>query len=131
MKRRKLKQNSRRYRTNLMDFQKRIVKMLLKHAGAQSASEVPMVNTDKEKIKLLLGERWMCFDSITAKINKYILPSIPDDCETPQKKVSECYIGNRVMQNPGRLLKYSNQLKASAKQISLMMSSDWRGESVF
>lgn len=40
---------------NLMDFEKRIAKKVLKCAGAGSTSEDPIVNTQKGKIKFLLG----------------------------------------------------------------------------
>lgn len=40
---------------NLMDFEKRIAEKVLKCAGAGSKSEDPIVNTQKGKIKFLLG----------------------------------------------------------------------------
>ncbi|XP_062986271.1 little elongation complex subunit 1 [Elgaria multicarinata webbii] len=59
-------------------------KKVLKNAETQSERENPVANLDKEKIKLLLEELWMCIDGSTGKsqINKnYFLEAV----QNPQK----------------------------------------------
>ncbi|XP_066482274.1 little elongation complex subunit 1 isoform X2 [Tiliqua scincoides] len=64
-------------------------KKILKHAETQSEREIPVTHLDKEKIKLLLEELWMCIDNSTEKsqINKndYLLVNYHDYSRTHEK----------------------------------------------
>nr|XP_009663437.1 PREDICTED: uncharacterized protein KIAA0947 homolog isoform X1 [Struthio camelus australis] len=55
---------------------------IVKHAETQSSGEDLTTDIDKEKIKLLLRERWMCIDGATGKREKeendYILAAVQD-----------------------------------------------------
>ncbi|KYO34675.1 KIAA0947-like isoform B [Alligator mississippiensis] len=73
----------------LDDCPKQKCKKVLKHAETQSSRDDLVASIDKEKIKQLLEELWVCIDSAAGKRqnqdNDYILASVQGHSRTPEK----------------------------------------------
>ncbi|XP_029445853.1 little elongation complex subunit 1 isoform X2 [Rhinatrema bivittatum] len=90
MEKKVLEKELKKTQEKLEGFQKESHKKALKHAHTQVASEEPVINVDKRKIKQLLEELWGCIDSATeGKRNKddnHFLVSIHSHSRTPETK---------------------------------------------
>ncbi|XP_074908462.1 little elongation complex subunit 1 isoform X4 [Buteo buteo] len=99
----------------------------VKHAETQSSSEDLTTDIDKEKIKLLLEELWMCIDSATGKRenqeNDPVLASIQDKAWPEKRRLSvteeTVQIHQKIRKCDGQTLPWYSSLESAGKQNSL------------
>ncbi|XP_065485940.1 little elongation complex subunit 1 [Caloenas nicobarica] len=99
----------------------------VKHAETQSSTADLTTDIDKEKVKLLLEELWMCIDSATGKRenqeNDPVIASVQDKA-CPEKRrltVTEetVQIHQKVRKCDGRTLPWHSSLEIAGKQNSV------------
>ncbi|KAM6339204.1 little elongation complex subunit 1 isoform 2-T2 [Podargus strigoides] len=130
---RQLKTEKKRLEKELKKAQGKLDGMLrekcrkVKHAETQSSSEDLTKDIDKEKIKLLLEELWMCIDSATGKRdsqeNDRVLASAQDKT-CPQKRrltVTEetVQIHQKIKKRDGKTLPWYSSLESAGMQNSV------------
>ncbi|XP_049679667.1 little elongation complex subunit 1 isoform X5 [Accipiter gentilis] len=99
----------------------------VKHAETQSSSEDLTTDIDKEKIKLLLEELWMCIDSATGKRenqeNDPVLASIQDKAWPEKRRLTvteeTVQIHQKIRKCDGKTLPWYSSLESAGKQNSL------------
>ncbi|XP_029897622.1 little elongation complex subunit 1 isoform X3 [Aquila chrysaetos chrysaetos] len=99
----------------------------VKHAETQSSSEDLTTDIDKEKIKLLLEELWMCIDSATGKRenqeNDPVLASIQDKAWPEKRRLTvteeTVQIHQKIRKCDGKTLPWCSSLESAGKQNSL------------
>ncbi|KAM6209627.1 little elongation complex subunit 1 [Sarcoramphus papa] len=99
----------------------------VKHAETQSSSEDLATDIDKEKIKLLLEELWMCIDSATGKRenqeNDPVLASIQDKAWPEKRRLTvteeTVQIHQKIRKCDGKTLPWYSSLEGAGKQNSV------------
>ncbi|KAM6376346.1 little elongation complex subunit 1 isoform 5-T5 [Alca torda] len=99
----------------------------VKHAETQSSSEDLTTNIDKEKIKLLLEELWMCIDRATGKRenqeNDPALASVQDKAWPEKRRLTvteeTVQIHQKIRKCDGKTLPRYSSLESAGKQNSL------------
>ncbi|KAM6410830.1 little elongation complex subunit 1 isoform 1-T1 [Pluvialis apricaria] len=83
----------------------------VKHAETQSSGEDLTTDIDKEKIKLLLEELWMCIDSATGKRenqeNDPVLASFQDKAWPEKRRLT---VTKKTVQNQQKLRKWNGKM---------------------
>ncbi|XP_074431769.1 little elongation complex subunit 1 isoform X2 [Larus michahellis] len=99
----------------------------VKHAETQSSSEDLTTNIDKEKIKLLLEELWMCIDRATGKRenqeNDPALASVQDKAWPEKRRLTvreeTVQIHQKIRKCDAKTLPWYSSLESAGKQNSL------------
>ncbi|XP_009700290.1 PREDICTED: uncharacterized protein LOC104157086, partial [Cariama cristata] len=99
----------------------------VKHAETQSSSEDLATDIDKEKIKLLLEELWMCIDSTTGKRenqeNDPVLASVQDKAWPEKRRLTvteeTVQIHQKIRKCDGKTLPWYSSLESAGKQNSV------------
>ncbi|XP_067147144.1 little elongation complex subunit 1 isoform X3 [Apteryx mantelli] len=99
---------------------------IVKHAETQSSGEDLTTDIDKEKIKLLLKELWMCIDDATGKRenqeNDYILASGQDKAQPEKRRhfvTQETVQTHQKMRKSDKVLPWHSSLESVEKQNSV------------
>ncbi|XP_075349802.1 little elongation complex subunit 1 isoform X3 [Mycteria americana] len=99
----------------------------VKHVETQSSSEDLTKDIDKEKIKLLLEELWMCIDSATGKRenqeNDPVLASVQDKAWPEKRRLTvteeTVQIHQKIRKCDGKTLPWYSSLESAGKQNSV------------
>ncbi|XP_009580819.1 PREDICTED: uncharacterized protein KIAA0947 homolog [Fulmarus glacialis] len=99
----------------------------VKHAETQSSSEDLKTDIDKEKIKLLLEELWMCIDSATGKRenqeNDPVLACVQDKAWPEKRRLTvteeTVQIHRKIRKCDGKMLPWYSSLESAGKQNSV------------
>ncbi|XP_010086301.1 PREDICTED: little elongation complex subunit 1, partial [Pterocles gutturalis] len=99
----------------------------VKHAETQSSSEDLTTEIDKEKIKLLLEELWMCIDSATGKRENQEsasdLGSVQDKAWPEKRRLTvteeTVQIHQKIRKRDGKTLPWYSSLESAGKQNSV------------
>ncbi|KAM6275269.1 little elongation complex subunit 1 isoform 2-T2 [Spheniscus humboldti] len=99
----------------------------VKHVETQSSSEDLTTDIDKEKIKLLLEELWMCIDSATGKRenrqNDPVLASVQDKAWPEKRRLTvteeTVQIHQKMRKCDGKTLPWYSSLESAGKQNSV------------
>uniref|UniRef100_A0A8C3KDB0 Little elongation complex subunit 1 C-terminal domain-containing protein n=2 Tax=Calidris pygmaea TaxID=425635 RepID=A0A8C3KDB0_9CHAR len=99
----------------------------VKHVETQSSSEDLTTDIDKEKIKLLLEELWMCIDSATGKRgnleNDPALASVQDKAWPEKRRLTvreeTVQIHQKIRKCDGKVLPWCSSLESAGKQNSV------------
>ncbi|KAM6104189.1 LOW QUALITY PROTEIN: little elongation complex subunit 1 [Theristicus caerulescens] len=99
----------------------------VKHAETQSSGEDVTTDIDKEKIKLLLEELWMCIDSATGKRenqeNDPVLASVQDKAWPEKRRLTvteeTVQIHQKIRKCDGKTLPWYSSLESAGRQNSV------------